>query len=147
MPLDVAALSGRQAYDLLIDCVVPRPVAWILTLDPEGIPNLAPFSFFNAATARPPTISVAVSAKPSEAGFVAKDTVRNLLHHGAFVVHLATALDAGAVSRSAEDFPAGTDVPAHLGLDLLPGAFGPIPRLAGAPVALELEWGLAGGDA
>ncbi len=45
MIIDANELPGRQAYRLLIDCVVPRPIAWISTIDAEGRVNLAPFSF------------------------------------------------------------------------------------------------------
>src|SRR5262249_43807791 len=36
--------------------VVPRPIGWLSTLGPEGEPNLAPYSFFNAVCDRPPML-------------------------------------------------------------------------------------------
>lgn len=141
MIFDPTTGSGRAAYELLTDCVVPRPVAWVTTLSPEGVLNLAPFSFFNGVCARPMVLSIAISSKPlgprGARSFVAKDTVRNALHHDALVVHVAPASRQGEVSRTAEDHAAGTDVPALLGLDAVPGTFQRVPRLAGLPVALE----------
>lgn len=141
MNFDAAELRGRRLYELLVDTIVPRPVAWVLTLAPEGTPNLAPFSFFSGVCARPPTLSVSVASKPivvdGARRFVEKDTVRNARHHGHFTVHLAPASRRDEVAHTAEDHPPGTDVPAGLDLPSTPGTWGPIPWLADLPVAME----------
>ena len=43
-------------YKLMLACVVPRPIAWVSTVNEEGLPNLAPFSFFNLVCPKPPTL-------------------------------------------------------------------------------------------
>ena len=53
-------LSGRDSYRLLISCVVPRPIGWISTISPDGIFNLAPYSFFNAVSGAPPIVMFSV---------------------------------------------------------------------------------------
>ncbi len=142
MKIDASALSGKQRYWTMIDTIVPRPIAWVLTLAPDGVPNLAPFSFFNGVCARPPIVSIAIGSKPVDDGaggrrFVDKDTTRNTRHHGAFVVHLAPAARAAEVQRTAEDHPAGTDVPDLLGLGTVPGTWTDVPRIDALPIAME----------
>jgi len=135
------ALNGRERYQALIDSILPRPVAWVLTLAEDGVPNLAPFSFFSGVCARPPVVSIAISSKPVGAGrereFVEKDTTRNARRSGGLVVHIASADLAAAVQETAADHPAGTDVPALLGLETAPGVWGDVPWLPGLPVAME----------
>ena len=64
MKTPATELTGRQAYSLLIDSIVPRPVAWVTSVSRDGDVNLAPFSFFNGVSARPPIVSLAISSKP-----------------------------------------------------------------------------------
>jgi flavin reductase (DIM6/NTAB) family NADH-FMN oxidoreductase RutF len=140
--LDAAALRGRELYGLLVDTIVPRPVAWVLTLSPDGVPNLAPFSFFNGVCARPPTLSVSVASKPmvdasGHRSFVAKDTASFARHHGFFCVHIAPATRREDVASSAVDHPSDVDVPALVGLKTQPGTWGPIPWSPDLPVAME----------
>ncbi len=141
MIVDAATRSGRELYQLLTDCVVPRPVAWVSTLSPDGVPNLAPFSFFSGVCSRPPIVSIAISSKPvgsrGARSFVQKDTVRNALHHDALVIHLVPAARHEQVSETAKDHPAGEDIPELLGLETCAGSFQAAPRLLGVPVALE----------
>ena len=65
MHINVEELTGTEAYHLLTQTVIPRPVAWILTENEEGDYNLAPFSFFTAISSRPPLIMFSVGSKPS----------------------------------------------------------------------------------
>lgn len=79
-------LSNKQNYKLLTGIVVPRPIAFVTTLSTEnGAVNAAPFSFFNVVSSNPPRISLSVARKKGEM----KDTARNALKNGEFVVHLS----------------------------------------------------------
>src|ERR1700721_138686 len=83
-------LAHRDLYNILISAVVPRPIAWVSTLSASGVPNLAPFSFFNAVCAKPPLLAFEPGMRPpkkSEAvadeaaghpGIHIKDTLRNI---------------------------------------------------------------------
>ena len=86
MKLDFDALSGSQAYQWMISMIVPRPIAWVSTISPEGVPNLAPFSFFNGITSRPPTLMFVPVTKHDG---VPKDTLRNVEATKTFVVNLS----------------------------------------------------------
>jgi flavin reductase (DIM6/NTAB) family NADH-FMN oxidoreductase RutF len=74
----------QSIYKLLIGCVVPRPIAWVSSLSEDGIPNLAPFSFFMAVCNDPPTLAFSSGRR----GGNKKDTVRNIEHTQDFVVNL-----------------------------------------------------------
>jgi flavin reductase (DIM6/NTAB) family NADH-FMN oxidoreductase RutF len=87
MHIDPARHSNADNYKLLTNLVVPRPIAWISTLSPSGIVNLAPFSFFNAVGSDP--LYVIFSAGLNDAG-EPKDTAKNIRASGEFVVNLVT---------------------------------------------------------
>jgi len=61
MDIDPAALSSRDAYKLMISCIIPRPIAFVTTLSRDGVTNLAPFSFFNGVSGDPPVVSISVT--------------------------------------------------------------------------------------
>ena len=63
MDLAPDALSPRDAYLMMISCVIPRPIAWTSTLDADGTPNLAPFSFFGGVCTDPMTVMVSVGRR------------------------------------------------------------------------------------
>ena len=137
-------LSGREVYQLMVDSIVPRPIAWVTTVAPDGVLNLAPFSFFSGVTARPPILSIAISSKAIEDDdgqriFRPKDTTRNIVKRGEFVVHLAPAGLRSQVDASSENHPPGTDVAAALGLETVPGEWVSVPRLRDAPIAMECQ--------
>ena len=83
--IDPAVQSFGENYSLLSNLVVPRPIALVSTVSADGIPNLAPFSFFMIGGANPPSLmfSPVISNNEGE-----KDTLRNIRETGEFVVNL-----------------------------------------------------------
>lgn len=77
-------LSERENYKFLTGSIIPRPVALVTTQSETGVFNIAPFSFFNIVSSNPPMISVSVQRKKG----VSKDTARNAIETGEFVVHI-----------------------------------------------------------
>ncbi|MDH4248098.1 MAG: flavin reductase family protein [Deltaproteobacteria bacterium] len=120
-------------YRYLIGCVVPRPIAWVLTRSREGRPNLAPFSFFNAAGNNPPTLAFTVADRGEEL----KDTSRNIGEHPEFVVHIVTEDLMEAMNMTSGDYGADISETSVAGLETVPGTVVDVPRLVAAPVALE----------
>lgn len=116
-------------YRLLTAVVVPRPIAWVSTVDANGVSNLAPHSFYTVACARPPIVMFSSVGK--------KDTLRNVRETGEFVVNLATARLLEAVNNSAARFAPGQSEPEHLGIELEPSLRVAPPRVAAAPAAIE----------
>jgi flavin reductase (DIM6/NTAB) family NADH-FMN oxidoreductase RutF len=133
MELDPNAIGEAAAYKLLIGCVVPRPIAWVSTVDGAGIRNLAPFSFFMGVCGDPPTI--AFSGGPREGN--RKDTVRNAEVTGEFVVNVVDDAHADAMNATSAELAADVDEFAITGLDSAPGVRVRAPRVASAPISLE----------
>lgn len=133
MEIDPRSLSAAAAYRLLIGCVVPRPIAWVSTLGPDGIPNLAPFSFFMAVCADP--LTLAFSAGPR--GGSKKDTIRNLEHTREFVVNVVDDTHAEPMNLTSGEYPPEVDEFALAGLQAAPGVVVRAPRLADTPIAME----------
>jgi flavin reductase (DIM6/NTAB) family NADH-FMN oxidoreductase RutF len=133
MELDPNTIGEAAAYKLLIGCVVPRPIAWVSTVDGAGIRNLAPFSFFMGVCGDPPTI--AFSGGPRQGS--RKDTVRNAEITGEFVVNVVDDSHADAMNATSAELAADVDEFAITGLDSAPGVRVQAPRVASAPISLE----------
>jgi flavin reductase (DIM6/NTAB) family NADH-FMN oxidoreductase RutF len=130
---DLSALPKRDAYRILSSLVIPRPIAWITTMDETGRVNLAPFSSFMGIFGPP---MVAFTAGRRRDGSL-KDTHRNLRTTGEAVVHLADLpLLEPLHASGAEADPEVSEV-ARLGLATEPSRTVAPPRLSAAPVALE----------
>ena len=130
-----------HAYGLLTSIVVPRPIAWISTLDGDGVGNLAPHSFFTVVSAHPAMVSFTSVGR--------KDTVRNVVATGHFVVNLVTEDLAELANASSAPFAPEVDEAQALGVRLEPSAVVPVPRVADSPASIEctLHSTLALGDA
>lgn len=96
------ALSWKEAYTLLTETIAPRPIAFVSTLSPEGVANLAPFSFFIVGGANPP--SLAFSPVVGGAGGE-KDSLRNVRATGEFVVNLVHREMAEGMNRASASMP------------------------------------------
>lgn len=133
MQLDPRALEQISVYKLLISSVVPRPVAWVSSVDAQGVRNLAPFSYFMAITDDPPTIAFSCSARESGK----KDTLRNVEGSGEFVVNIVDDERAEAMNLSSGDFPPEIDEFAVTKLTAVPGTVVKVPRVSEAPISME----------
>ncbi len=80
--------EGAGPYSMLNAIVVPRPIGWISTLSAEGVPNLAPYSFFNAVAYNPPQVMFTATGSHRLGG--PKDAVADAQTTGEFVVNVAT---------------------------------------------------------
>lgn len=134
MDFDITALETEVTYKILTACVQPRPIAWITTQDAEGRINAAPYSFFNVMGSAPPTVAIGLLADPLRG---LKDSARNILETGEFVVNLVPYSLAEAMNITAVDAPSGTDELALAGLDPAPSRAVRPPRIEQSPVALE----------
>lgn len=141
MELDPAHVEQRERYRLLIGCIVPRPIAFVSTIAPDGRPNLAPFSFFNGVGSDPMTLLFCPSNKPDGSE---KDTLRNCKPvaeggTGEFVVHAAIEGYAREIAGAAEPLPYGESELELVGLATVPSTRVKPPRLAKSPWAFECE--------
>ena len=124
-------------HDPLKACVAPRPIAWVTSLGPGGVVNLAPFSFFMMVSSDPPTLMISCNGQKPDGS--PKDTRRNVEAAGEFTVHMATADLRAAMNLSSAAYDAEESEAEALGLNLLPGGVIRTPRLEAAPVALECK--------
>lgn len=131
--LDPKTLAAEEAYKLVIGAVVPRPIAWVSTLNAQGRVNLAPFSAFTFVSPKPPMLAISVGRK----GGAYKDTGRNILAREQFVIHIADQALLGPLHQSSIEYPADVSEVDELGLETLPSAVIETPRLAAAPIAME----------
>ena len=82
---DAAKLDKRQNHALQLSVIVPRPIGWVSTVSADGIPNLAPFSFYNGVSSNPPILMVSVGLHH---GTEKKDTTRNIQETGEVAVNV-----------------------------------------------------------
>ncbi len=134
--IDPSELDPQSVYKLLIGSVVPRPIAWTSTLSPEGVPNLAPYSFFTVASRNPPTLCVSVGERPSGEPFP-KDTLRNIEETGEFVVNVVSVSLSNAMHESSKDHPPGADEFEAAALTVAPCEVVKAPRVGEASVSME----------
>ena len=140
MLFDFAALSPDNRYKLLTATIVPRPIAWITSLDAEGKLNAAPFSFFNALAGDPPIVGIGIGGRhPGRRAGHWKDSAANIRARGEFVVNLVPYDLREAMNVTAIEFAAEVDEVAEAGLETAPSTKVAPPRLAASPVALECQ--------
>lgn len=135
MVIDSDSLDAESAYKLLIGSILPRAIGWVSTVSVEGVPNLAPISFFTAVGRKPPMVSL--SMQPRSDGVTLKDTFVNIRDTGEFVTNLVTLPHAHQMHRTAREFDPGLDEFVEVGLEKQRSEVVRPPRVAGAPISLE----------
>jgi flavin reductase (DIM6/NTAB) family NADH-FMN oxidoreductase RutF len=127
-------MPAEARYRLLVSTVVPRPIAWVVSRAPgTGVVNAAPYSFFNVMGADPPVVAIGVMAR----GDGYKDTARNILDTGEFVVCLVPEALAGAMNATCVDAPPEMGELQMADIATAPSLRVAPPRIAASPVALE----------
>ncbi len=129
-------LSPADGYKLLASLVMPRPIAWITSIDAAGTVNAAPYSFFNLVSADPLLAAVGFSAASDREG---KDTLANVRATGDLVINLVSEPLAQAMNITAVNAPRGTDEVAMAGLATASSVQVKPPRIAESPVSLECQ--------
>ena len=137
MQLNPEELTSNERYKLIIGAIVPRPIAWVSTIDAEGRPNLAPFSFFTAVCSDPMTLLFAPGWSSLRGRM--KDTLYNIRAVPEFVINITNEATAEAMNLTATEFEAGIDEFAWAGVTPEPSRTIRVPRVAEAPVAFECK--------
>jgi flavin reductase (DIM6/NTAB) family NADH-FMN oxidoreductase RutF len=112
--------------------VQPRPIGWISSLSPDGLANLAPYSFFNLVAEHPPYVLFSSATT--------KDTQTNIEATGEFVCNLATWDLREAMNRSSASVAGDVDEFELAGLEKAPSRLVAPPRVAASPAALECRY-------
>ncbi len=137
MQLDLSQLSGPAAYHTLIQTLIPRPIAWVLTENDNASYNLAPFSYFSLASFAPPLLTLSIG--PKKAGAPMKDTYVNIIERREFVCHIADQSLVTQLNESARERAYGESEVTAAELDLAPLEGFRLPRLASARLAFACE--------
>lgn len=133
MHFPASDLNPEQTYRLMSGIIVPRPIAWISTINANGVVNLAPFSCYTFVSNQPPMVGINIGRKAGER----KDTGRNIIENGHFVVNIADETLLDPLHESAQEHPPEISEAELLGLEVLAGEAIATPRLAAAPISLE----------
>jgi flavin reductase (DIM6/NTAB) family NADH-FMN oxidoreductase RutF len=129
LELDPADWEPRHSYFLVTSLVIPRPIAWVSTRSQSGVPNLAPYSYFNLVSSDPPHVMFSSSG--------VKDSLRNVRATGEFVLNLVSLDLVEPMNLTAANFPPDQDEFAWSGLTAAPSVRVAAPRVGEAKAHLE----------
>jgi flavin reductase (DIM6/NTAB) family NADH-FMN oxidoreductase RutF len=126
-----------ELYKLMTGIIVPRPVALVSTIDREGVPNVAPFSFFNGVGANPPTVLFCPTLRSR--GDNRNDTLRNVEQTGEFVINIVSEAIADAANAAAAEVGPEVDEFQLAGLTPLASEVVRAPRVLESPAHMECK--------
>lgn len=136
MQINPADIQPHEFYRYLVQVITPRPIAWVSTISPGGVTNLAPFSFFNGVGANPPSVVFSpVNNRHGEK----KDTLKNIEANGQFVVNVVSRALAERMNQTAYEYGYEVSEFEQAGLTSAASERVAPPRVADAPVAMECE--------
>jgi len=144
--MDVLAsqLSHREIYGILLNSVVPRPIAWVSSISTSGQPNLAPFSFFNCVSVDPPMLAFSPGLRPRKDADrnphgEPKDTLRNIRETEEFVVSVVTYDLRELMNATSGEYDATINEFELAKLTPLPSQAVRPPRVGESPVSFECK--------
>jgi flavin reductase (DIM6/NTAB) family NADH-FMN oxidoreductase RutF len=129
MDYDQRSEPHNLAHNPTTSLVVPRPIGWITTISPDGVVNLAPYSFFNLICGRPPFVMFSSSNR--------KHSQTHAEASGEFVFNLATYELREEMNLTSAVLPEEVSEPEFAGIAMAPSRKVKPPRVARAPIALE----------
>ena len=135
MIVDPSGAEPRDIYKLMVGAIVPRPIAFVSSLSADGVPNLAPFSFFTAISANPPVICFSPMVRGSDGK--RKDTLSNIASTGEFVVNVVSAEFVERMNLCSPEYPPEVDEFAVSGLTPAPSDLVKPARVAESRIHME----------
>jgi flavin reductase (DIM6/NTAB) family NADH-FMN oxidoreductase RutF len=133
--VDPQSTDVSNIYKLMVGVIVPRPIAFVSSLSADGVPNLAPFSFFTGISANPPVICFSPMIRSSDGA--RKDTRRNIEDTKEFVVNIVSEDFAQQMNICSIEFPPEVDEFAASGLTGVPSDLVKPPRVKESRVNME----------
>lgn len=115
-------------------CVIPRPIGWISTISPDGVANLAPYSFFNGVSGDPPMVMFASGARSTEEP---KDSIYNAEKTGEFVCSMVSYELRDAMNETSAGVGPEVDEAAYAGIEMEASSLVKPMRVKAAPIHLE----------
>jgi len=136
MQLDFKNMTPNQRYGAMVETIVPRPIAWVLSDNGDGSYNVAPFSFFTGIASDPPLLVMSIGKKDAEEE---KDTRVNIRERKNFVVHIPSARHLEQVNKTSGTYAHGESEIDVAGLSLIDFDGFALPRIDGCDVAMACE--------
>ena len=135
MILDLRDASVKACQDYLQAAIAPRPIGWVSTVDKEGRPNLAPFSFFNLFSSNPPIVVFSPARRVKDN--TTKHTLENLYQVPEAVIHVVTADLLAQANQTSYDYPKEVNELEATGLTSVPATQVRPPMILESPVKME----------
>ncbi|KAJ6587003.1 hypothetical protein DFH09DRAFT_1142247 [Mycena vulgaris] len=132
---DFTQLASRDSYKLLTSAIVPRPIALVSSLSADGVPNLAPFSYFSMVGHIPPLVSISFSLSQKRS----KHTRENISATKEFTVNIVSEAFVEAANSTAAEAPASVDEWILSGLTPTPSTLVKPACVMQSAVSLECE--------
>lgn len=130
-------LPWQSLYKIMIGSILPRPIGWISSLDANGQPNLAPFSFFNMICGNPPHVLFCPGIRKTD--LQPKDTLHNVRETGEFVINIVTEELAEAMNLTSTELPSGINEFEIARLSMVPSHSVSPPRVGESPIHYECK--------
>lgn len=127
-------LRASETYRLMTSLITPRPIAWVSTLSLAGVPNLAPFSYFQGVCSNPPTIVLGIAYNRDGSP---KDTLRNILDRQEFVVNHVSRGLCEAMNQTSAAYPPEVSEWPDAGVSQVASTKVAVPRVGEAHASLE----------
>ena len=134
MEINLMELEPRHAHDLLTSAIIPRPIAWVSSINKNGQMNLAPFSFFTGVSWSPPVLAFSVVNRSDG---TLKDTVINIRKVPEFVINIVSVDLLSVMEYSAKPIPYGSDETSITGIHWLSSKTIKPHRVQEAKIAFE----------
>jgi flavin reductase (DIM6/NTAB) family NADH-FMN oxidoreductase RutF len=133
---DTSITESRVIGKLLNGAIIPRPIAFVISMSPSGIINASPFSYFNAISSNPPLLMISVNRKNG----LMKDTARNILATKQFVVHIVDPTIINQVNETSASLPYGDSELDRSTLTLRDSEIVAVPSIKEAKVTFEVQF-------
>jgi flavin reductase (DIM6/NTAB) family NADH-FMN oxidoreductase RutF len=125
--------NARHFFQLFSGALVPRPIAWITSINQDGSLNLAPYSFFGGINTRPPMVMVSIGTHEGEL----KHTGENIIRNKECVIHIPSRSHIDAVNKSAHKYELNVSEIEQTGLNICESAVIQTPSIDGTFVRIE----------
>lgn len=137
MEIDIEQYPLNARYKLMTGAVVPRPIAWVSTVNTDGQPNLAPFSYFMPVSEAPFLFAFCPGIRTIT--MTEKDTLRNIRATGEFVINMVSAEVAEAMNMTATELPPAVNEFERAGLTAVPSVRIRPPRVGESKISFECK--------
>lgn len=134
MEIDLTKLEPRHSHDLLTSSIIPRPIAWVSSINEDGHSNIAPFSFFTGVSWAPPIIAFSVVNRSDG---TKKDTLINIQKIPEFAVNIVSVDQLSVMEATAKPIPYGEDESFINGIHLVPSKKIKSHRIQEAKISFE----------